>query len=52
MSVGVFAVLGQLHARGNFHRTAREFIFGDEPASELGRAERKFFGARGISPVP
>jgi predicted unusual protein kinase regulating ubiquinone biosynthesis (AarF/ABC1/UbiB family) len=50
MQVGVLAVLGQLRAGGNWHRTAREFIFGDEPATELGRAERAFFAGRPTRP--
>jgi predicted unusual protein kinase regulating ubiquinone biosynthesis (AarF/ABC1/UbiB family) len=37
------AVMSQLHARGNWHRVAREWMFGDEPATELGRAEAAFY---------
>jgi predicted unusual protein kinase regulating ubiquinone biosynthesis (AarF/ABC1/UbiB family) len=33
------AVLGQLHATANWHRIAREWIYGDAPVTELGRAE-------------
>ncbi|MDQ3933480.1 MAG: AarF/ABC1/UbiB kinase family protein [Actinomycetota bacterium] len=44
MSVGVVAVLGQLRASANWHRLAREHIFGDEPRTELGHAEAAFFG--------
>jgi predicted unusual protein kinase regulating ubiquinone biosynthesis (AarF/ABC1/UbiB family) len=40
------AVLGQLHARGNWHRIAREWIFGDAPVTELGRLEAGFLAAR------
>ena len=36
MEVLTLAVLSQLHARGNFHRIAREWFYGDEPATELG----------------
>jgi predicted unusual protein kinase regulating ubiquinone biosynthesis (AarF/ABC1/UbiB family) len=39
------AVMGQLHARGNWHRIAREWIFGDPPATELGRQEAAFYAA-------
>ena len=39
------AVLGQLHARGNWHRIAREWIFGDDPVTELGRLEAGFLAA-------
>ena len=31
------AVLSQLRAHANFHRIAREWIYGDEPVTELGR---------------
>ncbi len=44
MEVLTLAVIAQLHARGNFHRIAREWIYGDEPATELGRAEAEFYG--------
>jgi predicted unusual protein kinase regulating ubiquinone biosynthesis (AarF/ABC1/UbiB family) len=37
------AVLGQLHATANWHRIAREWMFEDEPASELGREEAAFY---------
>ncbi len=43
MEVLTLAVLSQLHARGNFHRIAREWLYGDEPATELGRQEAEFF---------
>jgi predicted unusual protein kinase regulating ubiquinone biosynthesis (AarF/ABC1/UbiB family) len=35
MEVLTLAVLAQLHARGTFHRIAREWLYGDEPATEL-----------------
>jgi predicted unusual protein kinase regulating ubiquinone biosynthesis (AarF/ABC1/UbiB family) len=41
------AVMSQLHATGNWHRIAREWIFGDEPVTELGSAEAVFYAARG-----
>jgi predicted unusual protein kinase regulating ubiquinone biosynthesis (AarF/ABC1/UbiB family) len=44
MEVLTLAVLSQLHARGNFHRIAREWFYGDEPQTELGRQEAAFFG--------
>jgi predicted unusual protein kinase regulating ubiquinone biosynthesis (AarF/ABC1/UbiB family) len=34
-----FGLLGQLRARGNWHRVAREWLYGDTPVTELGRAE-------------
>ena len=37
------AVLSQLRARGNFHRVAREWMYGDEPVTELGRQEAAFY---------
>src|SRR3954462_11789965 len=37
------AVLGQLHARANWHRIAREWIYGDEPVTDLGRQEAEFY---------
>ena len=38
MEIGVLAVLGQLRARRNWHRIAREWWFGDEPSTELAGA--------------
>jgi predicted unusual protein kinase regulating ubiquinone biosynthesis (AarF/ABC1/UbiB family) len=46
MEIGVLAVLGQLRARRDWHRIAREWWFGDEPATELGRQEHSFWGSR------
>ncbi|HUE25585.1 MAG TPA: AarF/ABC1/UbiB kinase family protein [Solirubrobacteraceae bacterium] len=43
MEVLTLAVLSQLHARGNFHRIAREWFYDDPPATELGRQEAEFF---------
>jgi predicted unusual protein kinase regulating ubiquinone biosynthesis (AarF/ABC1/UbiB family) len=43
------AVMSQLRATGNWHRIAREWIFGDPPATELGVEEAAFYGARGVS---
>ncbi|HWI06926.1 MAG TPA: AarF/ABC1/UbiB kinase family protein, partial [Solirubrobacteraceae bacterium] len=39
------AVMGQLRARGNWHRIAREWIYGDPPQTELGRLEAEFYAA-------
>jgi tRNA A-37 threonylcarbamoyl transferase component Bud32 len=41
------AVMSQLRASGNWHRIAREWIFGDPPATELGRAEAGFYELTG-----
>ena len=49
MEVLTLAVLSQLHARGNFHRIAREWFYGDDPATELGRQEAEFYGQRAKS---
>jgi hypothetical protein len=38
------AVLGQLRARANWHLIAREWMYGDAPVTELGRAETEFYG--------
>jgi predicted unusual protein kinase regulating ubiquinone biosynthesis (AarF/ABC1/UbiB family) len=42
MEVLTLAVISQLHARGNFHRIAREWFYDDPPATELGRQEAEF----------
>jgi hypothetical protein len=39
------AVLGQLHARANWHRIAREWMYGDPPVTELGRQEAAFYAS-------
>ena len=46
MEVGVLAVLGQLRAKQNWHRIAREWWFGDPPETELGRLEHDFWARR------
>jgi predicted unusual protein kinase regulating ubiquinone biosynthesis (AarF/ABC1/UbiB family) len=43
MEVLTFAVISQLHARGNFHRIAREWFYGDAPSTDLGRQEAEFY---------
>jgi hypothetical protein len=43
MEVLTLAVIAQLHARGNFHRVAREWFYGDPPATELGALEADFY---------
>jgi predicted unusual protein kinase regulating ubiquinone biosynthesis (AarF/ABC1/UbiB family) len=45
MEVLTLAVIAQLHSRGNFHQVAREWFYGDEPATELGRQEADFYGS-------
>jgi predicted unusual protein kinase regulating ubiquinone biosynthesis (AarF/ABC1/UbiB family) len=43
MEVLTLAVIAQLHARGNFHRIAREWFYNNEPATDLGEQENAFF---------
>ena len=52
MEIGVVAVLGQLRAKRNWHRIAREWIYADPPATELGEQEWEYFEGRGISQIP
>src|SRR4051794_35978199 len=40
------AVLSQLRATANWHRVAREWIYDDEPQTDLGRQEAEFYAAR------
>jgi threonine dehydrogenase-like Zn-dependent dehydrogenase len=47
MESGVLAVLGQLRATRNWNRIAREWWFGDEPATELGHLEWNYFESKG-----
>jgi hypothetical protein len=42
MEALTLAVLGQLGATANWHRIAREWLFGDPPSTELGRLEEDF----------
>jgi len=46
MEVLTLAVISQLHARGNFHRIAREWFYGDLPATALGEQEAAFYAGR------
>jgi predicted unusual protein kinase regulating ubiquinone biosynthesis (AarF/ABC1/UbiB family) len=46
LEVLTLAVMSQLRAKGNWHRIAREWIYGDEPVTELGRQEAEFLAAR------
>ena len=43
----VLAVLGELQASANWHRIAREWMYGDEPVTELGKQEAEFLSRRG-----
>ena len=42
MEALTLGVLGQLGATANWHRIAREWLFGDPPSTELGEAEHPF----------
>jgi predicted unusual protein kinase regulating ubiquinone biosynthesis (AarF/ABC1/UbiB family) len=42
MEALTLGVLGQLEATANWHRIAREWLFGDAPSTELGELERPF----------
>jgi predicted unusual protein kinase regulating ubiquinone biosynthesis (AarF/ABC1/UbiB family) len=52
MEVGVVAVLGQLRAKRNWHRIMREWVYAEEPATELGEQEWEYFEGRGLVRVP
>jgi len=52
MEIGVVAVLGQLRAKRNWHRIAREWIYADPPATELGQQEWEYFEGRGVKQTP
>jgi predicted unusual protein kinase regulating ubiquinone biosynthesis (AarF/ABC1/UbiB family) len=47
LEVLTLAVISQLRARGNWHRIAREWMYGDEPVTELGRQEAAFLAGSG-----
>jgi predicted unusual protein kinase regulating ubiquinone biosynthesis (AarF/ABC1/UbiB family) len=42
----LIGLLGQLQATGSWLALAREWLFGEEPATELGRLEAEFFAGR------
>ena len=44
MEALTLGVLGQLGATANWHRIAREWLFGDPPSTPLGEQEARFFG--------
>ncbi|HWX45140.1 MAG TPA: AarF/ABC1/UbiB kinase family protein [Solirubrobacteraceae bacterium] len=48
MEMLTLAVLSQLRARNNWHRIAREWIYGDPPVTELGREEAEFYAHGGV----
>ena len=48
MEMLTLAVLSQLQASANWHRIAREWMYGEEPVTELGREEAAFYGRSGV----
>ncbi len=48
MEMLTLAVLTQLRARANWHRIAREWMYGEEPVTDLGREEADFYGRSGV----
>ncbi len=42
------AVLGQLEAEANWHRIAREWMYDEDPVTELGRQEAEFWARAGL----
>ena len=46
MEMLTLAVLGQLRARSNWHRIAREWMYGDDPVTELGKQEAEFLSSK------
>jgi predicted unusual protein kinase regulating ubiquinone biosynthesis (AarF/ABC1/UbiB family) len=49
MEMLTLAVLSQLRARKNWHRIAREWMYGDPPVTELGREEAEFYERTGVA---
>ncbi|MEU6564259.1 ABC1 kinase family protein [Nocardia nova] len=47
-----FGVLGQLEATANWHRIAREWLYGDAPVTELGKAHHAWMARRGLPEKP
>lgn len=48
MEMLTLAVLSQLRAKANWHRVAREWMYGDAAVTELGRQEEEFYGRTGV----
>ena len=48
MEMLTLAVLSQLRASNNWHRIAREWMYGDAPVTELGREETRFYEQTGV----
>jgi predicted unusual protein kinase regulating ubiquinone biosynthesis (AarF/ABC1/UbiB family) len=43
LEILTLVVLGQLNPTNNWHRIAREWMYGDEPVTDLGRQEAEFY---------
>ena len=52
MEIGVVAVLGQLRAKRNWHRIFREWVYAEQPVTELGQQEWEYFEERGVKRAP
>jgi predicted unusual protein kinase regulating ubiquinone biosynthesis (AarF/ABC1/UbiB family) len=52
LEVGVLACLAQLRAKRNWYRIMREWVYADEPATELGEQEWAYFEDRGLVRTP
>ena len=52
MEIGLIAVLAQLGARRNWHRIMREWVYAEDPETELGREEWDYFESRGVRRIP
>ncbi|MBI4509316.1 MAG: AarF/ABC1/UbiB kinase family protein [Deltaproteobacteria bacterium] len=48
---GVFSILAQLGASGNWHRIHREYLFDDAPSTELGQADAEWRRRGSSEPV-
>jgi predicted unusual protein kinase regulating ubiquinone biosynthesis (AarF/ABC1/UbiB family) len=48
MEMLTLAVLSQLRASNNWHRIAREWMYGDAAVTELGREEEEFYARTGV----
>jgi hypothetical protein len=46
MEALALGVLGNLGVTANWHRIAREWLFGDPPSTPLGEQEADYFGGR------
>jgi predicted unusual protein kinase regulating ubiquinone biosynthesis (AarF/ABC1/UbiB family) len=51
MEMLTLAVLSQLRAQVNWHRIAREWIYDEQPVTELGLQEAEFYGRGSVRPA-